>query len=90
MIVDIEHPPRPMHLALPQWSAAEVLDAAFSSNLTLRALVCRQAAARWQWCILSIEGARGELISTGIETSAHAARLAATSEITKCVENAFE
>jgi hypothetical protein len=90
MILDIEQPSRAMHLALPQWSAAEVLDTFLSSNLTLRALVCRLAAARWQWSILSIDGERGELISVGVAPSLTAARGAAATEITKCVENALE
>ena len=90
MILDIEQPRRAIDLALPQWSAAEVLDTPFSDNLTLRALVCRLAAGRWQWSILSIDGEHGELISIGVAPSLSAARIAATSEITKCVENALE
>jgi len=90
MILDIEQPRRAIDLALPQWSAAEVLDTAFADNLTLRALVCRLAAGRWQWSILSIDGEHGELISIGVAPSLSAARIAATSEITKCVENALE
>jgi hypothetical protein len=90
MILDLEQPQRAMHLALPQWSAAEVLDTPLPDNLTLRALVCRLAAGRWQWSILSFDGDCGELISIGIATSLKAAQMAATSEITKCVENALE
>jgi hypothetical protein len=90
MILDIQRSPRAMHLVLPQWSAAEVLDTPFSDNLTLRALVCRLAAAQWQWSILSIDGERGELISIGVAPSLSAARIAAASEIAKCVESAIE
>lgn len=90
MIVDIEHPSRGVDLALPQWSAAEVLETSLSGNLVLRAIICRQSAAQWHWSVLSIEGDRGELISAGIEKSLGAARITATTEITKCVENALE
>jgi hypothetical protein len=71
------------------WSAAKFLDTPLDGDLTLRALVCRLRAGKWQWSVSSLEGERGELISIGIEKSADAARRMATTEIVKCLENAL-
>jgi|HubBroStandDraft_3_1064219.scaffolds.fasta_scaffold592146_2 hypothetical protein len=90
MIVNIGIRSRAAELDLPEWSAAEVLDAPLPNDLMLRAIVCRAEAGKWQWSVSSLEGDRGELISTGLAESAAAARLMATSEIAKCVENPIE
>jgi hypothetical protein len=97
MIVDIDSPTRATasasraaELDLPAWSAAEVLDTQLPDDFTLRALVCRLGAGKWQWSISSLDGERGELISTGIEKSAADARQVATCEIAKCLEDALE
>jgi hypothetical protein len=91
MIVDLDHPSsRAAELDLPEWSAAEVLDTPVSGNVKLRALVCRLGAGRWQWSISSIDGERGELISTGMEKNVAAARQMAMSEIAKCLESPLE
>lgn len=90
MILTMENPARAVGLDLPRWSAAEVLDTLLSEDLTLRALIFRQSAARWEWSVMSIEGERGELIASGVERSLNAARMTANSEITKCVENALD
>ena len=90
MIIDLENPSRTAGVDLPEWSTAEVLDTPLSDSLKLRALICRLGAGKWQWSVSSIEGDRGELISSGIEKSATDARVMAMSEITKCVENALE
>ena len=69
------------------WSSAKFFDEPLGDGFTLRALVCPIEGGRWQWSISSFDGVRGELISTGIETSAARARRMATSEIAKCVED---
>jgi hypothetical protein len=76
-------------LDLASWSAAEFLDTPLDGDLTLRALVCRLGAGKWQWSISSLDGERGELISIGIKKSADAARQMAIIEIVKCLENAL-
>jgi hypothetical protein len=90
MIIDIERPSRAAGVDLPDWSAAEVLDAPLPDQLTLRAVVLRVGAHKWQWSISSLDGDRGEQISAGIEKSAAAARLMATSEIAKCLESPLD
>jgi hypothetical protein len=90
MIVNIGNRSRATDLDLPAWSAAEVLDAPLPNDLVLRAIVCRTEAGKWQWSVSSLDGDRGELISAGLAESAADARLMATSEIAKCVENPIE
>ena len=87
MIVDIEQSPSLAQFQLPKWAAAEVLDTRLTDNLTLRALVCRLAAARWQWSVMSLEGDHGALITAGVSASLNAAREAVATEIAKCVED---
>jgi hypothetical protein len=87
MIVDIERPSLATNPAFSEWSTAEVLDAPLPDDLMLRAVVFRLGIRKWQWSISSLDGDRGELISAGIEKSAAAARLMATSEIAKCLGN---
>ena len=77
-------------LDLSKWSAAEILDTALAGESLLRATVCRLAAGEWQWSISSLDGSRGELISSGIERNAAAARMMASSEIAKCLESALD
>lgn len=70
------------------WTHAEFLDEYLPDGLILRALVCPFGDGEWQWTISSLEGlSRGELISAGFEKSVAAARLVATSEIAKCLDN---
>ncbi|HTW54032.1 MAG TPA: hypothetical protein VME45_19250 [Stellaceae bacterium] len=77
-------------LDLPAWAAAEVLDAPLPDDQTLRAVVCRLGAHKWQWSLTSLDGdERGELICAGIAKSAAAAREMATVEIAKCLESAL-
>lgn len=71
------------------WSAAEVLDAPLPDDQTLRAIVLRLDSHQWQWSISSIDRDSGALISVGIERTADAARQRATTEIAKCLEDAF-
>lgn len=89
MIIDLEDRSATTEVSSPEWSAAEILDTPLSGNLTLRALVCRLAASKWQWSILSLDAESGAVISTGVEKSIAAARQMATSEIAKCIENPF-
>jgi hypothetical protein len=77
-------------LDLSEWSAAEILDTSLGDESLLRATVYRLGAGEWQWSISSLDGNRGELISTGIERNAAAARKMATSEIAKCLESALD
>jgi hypothetical protein len=90
MIVDIAYQPRAAALDHADWSKAEVLDTPVSGQLVLRAVVCRLPSGTWQWSISSQEGQRGELISSGAETTAAAARQAAMDEITKCIEDPLD
>ena len=70
------------------WSAAEFLDAPCAGGFVIRALVCPLEDGVWQWSVISFDtDDRGELISSGSENSATAARRMAASEIAKCVEN---
>lgn len=85
-MLDVAAPARADDLPLPEWSAAEVLDAPFADDQMLRAIVCRLGAHRWQWSVSSLDRDRGELISLGIEKTAAAARRTATDEIAKCLE----
>jgi hypothetical protein len=87
MIVDLVTSSRAIGADLAEWSAAEVLDTPYSDGLTLRALVCRLDAGKWQWSISSLDGDRGELIGIGLEKSLAAARATATTEIAKCLDN---
>jgi hypothetical protein len=88
-MLDLADPARADDLPLLEWSAAEVLDAPFADDQTLRAMVCRLGAHRWQWSVCSLDSDRGELISVGIEKTAAAARQTATVEIAKCLEDAI-
>ena len=88
-MLDVAEPARADDLSLHEWSAAEVLDAPLAADQTLRAMVCRLGAHRWQWSVSSLDHDRGELISVGVERTAAAARHTATVEITKCLESAF-
>jgi hypothetical protein len=90
MIVDLDMSARALSGDLTEWSAAEVLDTAFSDGLTLRALVCRLGAGKWQWSISALGGDRGELIGTGLEKSLAAARATAVTEIAKCLDNPLD
>jgi hypothetical protein len=87
MILDMEATAPAVRIAVPQWSAAEILDTPLPDNTTLRALVCRLSAGRWQWSILSLGRDCGELICSGIEHSAIAARETVAAEIVKCLED---
>ena len=87
MIIDLERRPQTTGMSLPEWAAAEVLDTPLADDSLLRAVICRLAAGKWQWSILSIEAERGALISSGVEKSIAAARQAATCEIAKCIED---
>ncbi|HWD56911.1 MAG TPA: hypothetical protein VG308_01425 [Stellaceae bacterium] len=84
-MLDLAQPLRADAIDLPEWTAAEVLDAPLPDRNRLRAVVVRLGAGRWQWTINSILRDRGELISTGIEKSAAAARDMAASELAKCL-----
>ncbi|HXC29788.1 MAG TPA: hypothetical protein VNV38_17660 [Stellaceae bacterium] len=87
-MLDLASPAQAGDLALAEWSAAEVLDTPLAHDQTLRAIVLRLGAHKWQWSVSSIDGDEsGELISAGIEKTAAAARETATSEIAKCVES---
>jgi len=88
-MLDVADPARADDLSLPEWSAAEMLDAQLADEQMLRAIVCRLGAHRWQWTVSSLDRDRGELISVGIERTAAAARHTATVEITKCLESGF-
>ena len=89
-MLDLVSPARADDLDLPAWSAAEVLDAPVADDQTLRALVVRFGAHKWQWSVSSLDGdERGELISAGIEKTAAAAREMATVEIAKCFDSAL-
>ena len=88
-MLDLVDPARADDAQLHEWSAAEVLDAPLADDQTLRAMVCRLGANRWQWTVSSLDHDRGELISVGIERTAAAARQTATVEIAKCLESAF-
>jgi hypothetical protein len=90
MIVDLDTSSRVIGADFAEWSAAEVLDTPFSDGLTLRALVCRLGAGKWQWSISSLDGERGELIGIGLESSLAAARVTATAEIAKCLDNPID
>jgi hypothetical protein len=90
MIIDLDMSSRSVAADLAEWSAAEVLDTPFSDDVTLRALVCRLGAGKWQWSITSLDGDRGELIGIGLEKSLAAARATATVEIAKCLDNPID
>jgi hypothetical protein len=90
MIVDLDTASRAVGADLAEWSAAEVLDTLFSDGLTLRALVCRLGAGKWQWSVISLDGDRGELIGIGHEKSLAAARATATAEVAKCLDNPLD
>jgi hypothetical protein len=88
VIIDVDYlVPSAIKSPLLLWSAAEFTEWRLPDGLTLRAVVCRTAADRWQWSISSLAQDRGELICSGVEKSNTAARDAAASEITKCLEN---
>jgi len=89
MIVDIDMPPRVAHVRATEWSAAEFLDAPFSGDTKLRAMICRLGPGKWQWVIMSLDCRSGELIASGTETDISAARTRAASEIAKCLESPF-
>jgi hypothetical protein len=90
MIVDLDTASCAVSANLAEWSAAEVLDTPFSDSLTLRALVCRLGAGKWQWSVISLDGRRGELIGIGLEKSLAAARATATAEVAKCLDNPLD
>ena len=77
-------------LDLSRWSAAEILDTPLADESLLRATVCRLGAGEWQWSVSSLDGDRGELISSGVERNAAAARMMASAEIAKCIESALD
>ena len=70
------------------WSSAEFYDEPIAGGF-LRALVCPFKGGKWHWSVSSFGGVTGELISSGIATSAVKARRAAMSEVTKCIEDPF-
>jgi hypothetical protein len=78
--------PKPDLAESPTWSDAEFFDQRLPGGLVLRALIC-SLDGEWRWTVSSLDRDRGELIGTGTETTAAAARRAATSEIGKCLEN---
>jgi hypothetical protein len=86
-MLDLADPTRANDLPDHDWSAAEVLDTQVADDQTLRAMVCRLGAHRWQWSVSSLDHDRGELISVGTERTAAAARRTAAAEIAKCLEN---
>jgi hypothetical protein len=90
MIVDLEMLPHAVDTDPVEWSAAEVFDTPSSDGHTLRALVCRLGAGKWQWSVSSLDSDRGELISTGLEKSLAAARATATAEIAKCLDDPLD
>jgi hypothetical protein len=85
--MSITEAPETTAFTLPQWSAAEFLDMAYSDGLLLRALICRLTPRKWQWSVMSIDGERGELIGIGTEGSLAEARAAAASELDKCMRD---
>jgi len=89
MIVDLDAETVAEH-RLAEWSTAEILDTPLDDASLLRALVCRLETGRWQWSISSLDAHRTELISTGVESNAAAARTMARSEIAKCLESALD
>jgi hypothetical protein len=87
-MLDLVSPAQTSDLDLSAWSSAEVLDTPLAEDHTLRAIVLRLGAHKWQWSISSMDSdERGELISAGTERTADAARRQAASEITKCLES---
>ena len=87
-MLDLVSPAKASDLDLSAWSSAEVLDTPLAQDHTLRAIVLRLGAHKWQWSISSIDSdERGELISAGTERTADAARRQAASEIAKCLES---
>jgi hypothetical protein len=75
--------------ALPSWAAAEFLDTPYADGLMLRAVICRLAARRWQWMVISIAEDRGELICLGTAATVDTARRTAAAEIEKCIQDPF-
>lgn len=90
MLIDLENPARTAALDVTEWSPAEVLDASLPDDLLLRAIVFRVDAGQWQWSLSAVDHGRGELISSGFEHSAAAARAMATSEIAKCIASPLD
>lgn len=88
-MLDLATPARADNTGLHRWCDAEVFDSPLPHDQTLRAVVLPLGAHKWQWSLSSFEGDRGELISTGVEKTAAAAREAATAEIAKCLEDAL-
>lgn len=89
-MLDLVSPAQTSDLDLSAWSSAEVLDTPLAEDHTLRAIVLRLGAHKWQWSISSMDSdERGELISAGIEKTAAAAREMATVEIAKCFDSAL-
>ena len=89
MTVDVAATAEP-EFDFSEWSAAEILDTPLGGESLIRATVYRLGAGEWRWTVGSLDGDRGELISTGIERNAAAARKMATSEIAKCLESALD
>jgi len=87
--MSIAEAPAATEFALPSWAAAEFLDTPYTDGLMLRAVICRLAARRWQWMVMSIAEERGEVISLGTAASVSAARRTAASEIEKCIQDPF-
>lgn len=89
-MLDFANPAHADDLDLPEWSAAEVLDAPLADDQRLRAVVLRLGAHKWQWSLISLDGdERGELISAGVTKTPAAARQMATAEIAKCLDSAL-
>jgi len=89
MSVDVLAPSRTTALDSAAWSEAQIFDTQITPDLTVRALVCRLPAGSWQWCISSIDGDGGAMISLGVERTAAAARRVAADEVAKSLENAI-
>jgi hypothetical protein len=88
MSIDVIAPSRPPALDSAAWSEAQIFDTQITPDLTVRALVCRLPGS-WQWCVVSIDGDSGAVISVGVADSAAAARRVAADEVAKCLENAI-
>jgi hypothetical protein len=52
-------------------------------------VICRLAARRWQWMVMSIAEDRGEVISLGTAATVGAAHRTAAAEIEKCIQDPF-
>lgn len=88
-MLDLVDSARAEDIDAPHWSEAEVFDAPLAHDQAVRAVVLRLGAHKWQWTISSLEHDGGQLISSGVERTAAAARETATAEIAKCLEDAL-